>query len=398
MKTRTIFSGLFIISILWQPIILGQDSVAVSNNDTTVGDNQYIVNKLREDLLKQNVRTKSLLTQSEKNFELASKIIDWSAMFFAMLVVFLGIAGWIGARRFKQIDQTSKEMVNLLEEMREELRRMENLRTENQQSMEEVKRGIEKDRKDVLELIYYMIRGDIAYEKGEIDKAIDAYSKIISINQNSPEANYMLGNCYSANGDNKNGIEYLTKATNLKSDYYEAYYNLGRVYRRKGDHELAIKNLEKSIEIKPNFVKAIENLGHTYSRMGDNNKALECYNRSIAFDPDHAVSYMSIAFLYHRQGEIEKAINYCKIAKEKIEKKIQQDKYRYWDIYHMGQIHLVLDEPEKAETFFRQATSMNSAKATLQVFLKSLETLKSSPTPPNSIDKFIKYFKSKLAE
>ena len=36
-------------------------------------------------------------------------------MYFAILVVFLGIAGWIGAKRFKQIDETGQKMKYFLD-------------------------------------------------------------------------------------------------------------------------------------------------------------------------------------------------------------------------------------------------------------------------------------------
>lgn len=369
--------------------------------DSTIVDFKKAINelnKLRQDLQKQNEKTESLLDESERNFELASKIIDWSSMFFATLVVVLGIAGWIGARRFKQIDETGKEMAILLEDMKDELSKMQQLKNENQKAIDDLKMKFERERKALTEIIHYMNQGENAYEKGEMEKAIEIYTKIIKLKPDSAEAHYMLGNAYSANGDQISAIDHFEKAVELRTDYYEAFNNLGRALRRYGDWDASIKHIAKALEINPKFVTAIINLGHAYLRKGDLTKAVSWYQKSIDMSPDDPLPHLCLGRIAYLQGEIEKAIKLYNVARTKIEKRESEGKIRHWDVYHLGEIFLVLSNIENAESYHKKAFAMNSAKETLRAMKYNLDLLKSSPIPPANIDKFVKLFDEKLGQ
>lgn len=394
MITKNLVSLLFIISgmLFYQHVSFAQDSTIV-NHQSLVTE----LNNLNQELRNQNEKTQLLLAQSERNFELASKIIDWSSMFFATLVIFLGIAGWIGARRFRQIDETGKEMALTLEQMKAELLKMQQLRNESQVSIDELKVRFERERKELMEIIHYMNQGEDAYESGEMKNAIKIYSRIISLKPDSPEAHYMLGTTYSANGDYIHAIEHFKKAIDLRPTYYEAFYGLGRTYRRYGDFDLSIKSLEKALEFNPEFIGATTSLGHTYLRKGETSKAIYWYEKSIEIDPSFSLPYLCLARIAYKQGEIEKALKFYNTAKEKIDRIESEGKLRYWQTYHLGEISLVLGDSNLAQSYYSRAFAMNAAKETLKAMKYNLELLKSSHSPPNDVDKFIRFFDDKLA-
>lgn len=389
------FLLLFVLGIFSYPYFLyAQDSTTANTKSAIINE----LNALRQNLQTQNEKTKLLLEESIRNFELASKIIDWSAMFFATLVVVLGIAGWIGARRFNKIDESAKEMANLLKEMKDELLEMQRLKDENQKSIDELKIKFEKERREVIEIIYFLNQGEDAYEKGEMERAIEIYTKIIRLKPDSAQAHYMLGNAYSANGDHLNAIEHLKKSVELRPDYYEAFNNLGRTLRRYGDFELSIKYLEKSLEINPKFTASAINLGHAYLRKGELTKAISWYQKSIDISPNDPLPHLSLAMIAYQQGEIEKAVGLCKIARIHIERRESEGKLRHWDVYHLAEISLVLNKVEDAESYYKKAFAMNSAKETLRAMKYYLDLLKASPVPPLNIDKFVKIFEEKLLQ
>jgi tetratricopeptide (TPR) repeat protein len=391
MKYATLLSLVISAIVFSQHSSNAQDSTAV-NPKTSITE----LNNLKQELRNQNEKTQLLLAQSERNFELASKIIDWSAMFFATLVIFLGIAGWIGARRFKQIDEAGKEMSATLELMKVELLKMQQLRNENQKAIEELKAKFERDRKELMEVIYYMNQGENAYESGELKNAIKIYTKVINLKPDSPEAQYMLGTTYSANSDYPKAIEHLKQAIELRPNYYEAFYSLGRTYRRYGDLDLSIKCLEKALELNPEYTGATTNLGHTYLRKRELSKAIYWYEKSIEIDPDASLPYLCLARIAYQQGEIEKAITLYKTAKEKIDKIESEGKLRYWQVYHLGEMCLVFGDAKEAESYYNRAFAMNAAKETLRSMKYNLDLLKASPSPPKDIDSFIKFFDDKL--
>lgn len=337
----------------------------------------------------------SLLRESERNFELAGKIIDYSALFFSLLVVFLGIAGWIGARRFRQIDHTSNEMKILLEKMQKELEQMQKIKDDNLAAIEDLKRKIENESKSFMEVIYLMRQGEILYEQGQLDEAINIYKKIINIKPNSPETYFMLGVSYSLNSDPSNAIHFLKKAIDLNPNYDEAFYELGKAFRRKGDLDLSIEYLNKSLEINPKQVRAIANIAYSYLKLNKFQEALNWYKKSTVVDPNYPLSYMGIALINSTLGNMTESLRYYDLAQELLELMLNEGTLRFWDTYHLGETYLISDRYTDAENYYRRALSMNAANETLHSILFRLELLKSSPKPPKGINKIIRLLTEK---
>jgi len=72
-----------------------------------------------------------------------------------------------------------------------------------------------------------------------------------------------------------------------------------------------------------------------------------------------------------------------------LESLITRGKYRFWDIYHIAEIYMVLGETDKAESYYKDAVNMNSARETVRSISYRLQLLKSSPMPPKNIDQMI---------
>ena len=65
--------------------------------------------------------------------------------------------------------------------------------------------------------------GASAAQIGQLDQAVQAFEKMISINPNEASSYYNLGNVLQEQGKLKKAIEAYNKAIALKSDYAEAY-------------------------------------------------------------------------------------------------------------------------------------------------------------------------------
>jgi len=317
-------------------------------------------------------------------------------MYFALLVVFLGIAGWIGANRFREIEKTAKEMRNLLDNMKTELSQMQVIKDETQNEIDNIKKKIENESKEFMEVIYNINQGKFEFEKGELFRAIDYFKRIIKVKPESPEAHRLLGNAYSSNGEDEKAIYHLKEAIKLKPDYYEAYLNLGRAYRRYGNFDLAIEYSKKSIELNPKSVLAVEQIGLTFFQKGDELQAEEWYQKVKEIEPNYAMGFLGLARIAYKQGKLDKALEFYKYAKSKIMNLVDEGRCSHWDIYHLAEIHLACNNVDEAESDFNKAFLMNSAYETLRAIKWDLEVLKSSPYPPENIDKFLKIFENKL--
>lgn len=68
----------------------------------------------------------------------------------------------------------------------------------------------------------YILNGDSYYNAGNYEKAVDSYSKSISMEKNDPYPYYMIARCFFACGAYQETIEFCDKALVIKSYYVDA--------------------------------------------------------------------------------------------------------------------------------------------------------------------------------
>ncbi|MBN1270958.1 MAG: sulfatase-like hydrolase/transferase [Candidatus Aminicenantes bacterium] len=135
----------------------------------------------------------------------------------------------------------------------------------------------------------------VAYmNKGYSEKAIAAFRKAVSLDNDYPAAYNNLGNVYFFDSrKNKNPTSFqlalnnYKKAIELDPDYAMAYNGLGGAYLLGGHIEGAIFCLEKALELDPDLDYALYNLGHAYLRNGDKRKAVEVFENYKKKNYDH---------------------------------------------------------------------------------------------------------------
>ena len=354
------------------------------------------IDSLKKEIAHEKEKMQLVIKQSDYTLDVSSKIIDWTSMILTIFVILFGIVGWIGTKRFREIDQTSKKMNILLSSMHEQYEETKNLGEKTKYTIEKLKKGFEADRKNLMTIFTRLREGELAYENGDMDIAINAYKKVLKINPNIPEANYMLGTSLSTKGFYLEAIKYLKKSIDLRGTDYKTYYNLGRAYRRHGNFRLAIENLIKAHEINPDFTYATEDLGHVYWESKEFNKALEWYEKTVRLDSNQAIGYVCIARISYYKGEIDKSIEYYNKAKEIIINLINYGTVRHWDYNQLGEIYLVLNNPKKADLYFKKSYVMNSTHGSLLSVAKVLKFLKSCDSPPDGTSSVLDFFSKKL--
>jgi tetratricopeptide (TPR) repeat protein len=141
----------------------------------------------------------------------------------------------------------------------------------------------------------YNNRGNAYVHKGEWDKAIAEYTRMLEINPDYAWAYNNRGGAYLCKGEYDKAIEDCTKAIRLKPDFAEFYCNLGEVYLRKGKHDNiaadfdnAIIDFDKALELKPRLAEAYCYRGEAYSGKGDWNKAIADWETALGIDPNNA--------------------------------------------------------------------------------------------------------------
>ncbi len=76
-----------------------------------------------------------------------------------------------------------------------------------------------------------------------------------------------LGNAFDKKGDLDRAIQYYTKAVELEPNHPVAYCNRGRIYNQKGETDKAVADYTKVIELQPLIKEAHYFLAEVYMQV-----------------------------------------------------------------------------------------------------------------------------------
>lgn len=124
----------------------------------------------------------------------------------------------------------------------------------------------------------YLQRGTEAYQKGNLDDAIDYYTEVIRLDPVD--------------------IPILSGA----------YYSRGVAYGEKSEIDLSIEDYDKTIGLNPDSADAYNNRGYAYFKKSDYVQAIENYNQAINLKSDNVLFYYNRGIALLHIPEWEKAI------------------------------------------------------------------------------------------
>ena len=94
------------------------------------------------------------------------------------------------------------------------------------------------------------------YNLGELEKAVESYSKAVGANPAYAQAWYSMGLAYEKMNRTKEAVQAYEKAVAAAPNYLDAHFNMGMALVRAKDRPGAVKAFEKVIEIAPASDKA----------------------------------------------------------------------------------------------------------------------------------------------
>ncbi|RLD51189.1 MAG: hypothetical protein DRI94_06690 [Bacteroidetes bacterium] len=149
-------------------------------------------------------------------------------------------------------------------------------------------------------------------KSGNYDKALEYFSKAISVKNDYVNAYCNRGNCYSDLGEKEKAIKDYNKAIAINPDFVPAYYNRGTYYFNKGDADNAIKDFTKVINLKAenNFLvlSYIERAKSFYGKKMFEN-VFSDLESALEIDSDNAKIYGMIGALKGNLGLYEEALS-----------------------------------------------------------------------------------------
>lgn len=107
-------------------------------------------------------------------------------------------------------------------------------------------------------------------------------------------------------------IEAYEKVLELNPAAAGALVNLGTIYYRQRRFELAETYYRRAVEADPQYPLAQFNLGNLYDEQNRVREANEHYRRALALNPRYADAHFNLALLCERQGETLRAVHHWK--------------------------------------------------------------------------------------
>jgi len=146
--------------------------------------------------------------------------------------------------------------------------------------------------------------GQIAYFRGEYERAITALDEALAIDlgEEAEELETYLAYYYrgSANLTLKRydaALTDLDRAIELNPFHSLSYYARGYVHIGTAEYALAVEDFSHAIEHDPSQPMFYLDRGWSYSQMGENRAALDDWNRALELDPNYALAYNNRAYV-----------------------------------------------------------------------------------------------------
>jgi tetratricopeptide (TPR) repeat protein len=118
------------------------------------------------------------------------------------------------------------------------------------------------------------------YFRDSYDKAANQLEAVLA-SQELPEASpsrsnldYYLGNCRASTGEVDKAIEAYKRALTLRPNFVQAHNNLGVEFANKGRYDDAIAEYKEALALRPDFAEAHLNLGVSFDEKGQFDNAI----------------------------------------------------------------------------------------------------------------------------
>ncbi len=136
--------------------------------------------------------------------------------------------------------------------------------------------------------------GDCYRERGEYDKAIESYNKLIEQSGADTTMGKTLGAkglaaiglCYLRQGKLAESQDYFKKSIEMAPQDETLPYNVAEIYFSNSQTDDAIRYFEMAIQIKPDWPDPYLRVAYAYLNKGDSAKAVENLEKFIRLEPE----------------------------------------------------------------------------------------------------------------
>ena len=245
--------------------------------------------------------------------------------FFSVIAV---VGGYIGFKRFREIETEAKNSVKIVTQHAEAAER----------HVDEIERNLDKSTKILQTMTAEAAADDpeeakqaaanigenpmaslidkaiaqavFLQQQDKRDEAIEKWRAIAHIaegidNDQAARAWFSVGYLLENPED---CISAYDRAISLKSDFAEAYYNMGNAKAEQDRYDDAIADYDEAIRLKIDFAEAYNNRGAAKAKLEQYADAIADYDEAIRLKPDYAEAYNNRGLAKAEQDRYDDAI------------------------------------------------------------------------------------------
>ena len=241
------------------------------------------------------------------------------------------------------------------------------------------------------------------HEAGELQQAEACYQAVLAVQQEHPEALFLLGGLVHQQGRSEEAVALLNRALQQapgntaclfalgnalraldrldeavaafhqviarRPEEPNAWCNLGEALRAKGDSAGAIAAYVRALEIHGDFAPALQNLANIRLAEGDNAAAEALYRQLLRFHPHLVGAWVNLANACRLQGRWDEAAEACRQALS-----LQPELTDVWLL--LGDLYDQLERLDEAARAFRKALALEEQRGDVWIRLGQVEDLR----------------------
>ncbi len=147
-------------------------------------------------------------------------------------------------------------------------------------------------------------------ERGNYQKAIEQYLKVLKIKPDHAKAHNNLGFALSKQGNLKEAGHHYYMSLKIEPNLAEAHFNLGVISEGQGKLEDAVNRYSEALRIHPGFTEARNNLGAILVKQGKLREATYHYTEALRFNSDNAEVHNNFGLVLEGQGLLKDAVDH----------------------------------------------------------------------------------------
>lgn len=197
----------------------------------------------------------------------------------------------------------------------------------------------------------WLVQGDIYYNSGQVEKAIDAYDTSLRIKA-SFEAYNNKGLMLYREGFLEEGLKCFDRALEFQTGDEFIWYNRGNALRDLGRFKECIEAYDRAISIKPDFERAWAAIGQALMAQGKTGDAITCFESALRINWDNEHTWHAIGSAMFRLGRPQEAETALQKAVE-----IRPDFWEAW--YDLAELRIDLGKMKEALAALVKVTEHN---------------------------------------